>query len=165
MLRLPVVLIAALALAPTATAGLIVPFSRTDSQTVIKQKIEVNLKHTRFVCKYGTGQIRANHCQATRWLVRWLNKLTAPILLIPHKSAWLCIHRFEGSWTDSGDPYWGGLQMDRGFMQSYAPKWLLRKGWANTWTPAQQMWVAERAYSSGRGFWPWPNTARYCHLL
>src|SRR5205823_13975611 len=24
----------------------------------------------------------------------------------PHKRQWLCIHRYEGSWSDSGDPYW-----------------------------------------------------------
>jgi len=83
----------------------------------------------------------------------------------PHKSGWLCIHRFEGSWSDSGDPYWGGLQMDRGFMRTYAPRFLLRKGWANRWTPLEQMWVAERAHRSGRGYTPWPNTARYCGLL
>jgi hypothetical protein len=83
----------------------------------------------------------------------------------PHKSAWLCIHRFEGSWADSGDPYWGGLQMDRGFMSTYAAGVLLHKGWANRWTPLEQMWVAERAFRSGRGFWPWPNTARACGLL
>ena len=40
----------------------------------------------------------------------------------PHKRGWLCIHRFEGSWSDDGDPYWGGLQMDRGFMRTYAPR-------------------------------------------
>ena len=33
---------------------------------------------------------------------------------------------------------------------------------ADHWTPIEQMWVAERAYRSGRGFYPWPNTARYC---
>ncbi|TML53411.1 MAG: hypothetical protein E6G15_09220 [Actinobacteria bacterium] len=82
----------------------------------------------------------------------------------PHKSAWLCIHRFEGSWSDLGDPYWGGLQMDRGFMRRYAPGELLRRGWANRWTPLEQMWVAERAYRT-RGFYPWPNTARYCGLI
>jgi hypothetical protein len=27
------------------------------------------------------------------------------------------------------------------------------------------MWVAERAYRSGRGFYPWPNTARACGLI
>jgi hypothetical protein len=82
----------------------------------------------------------------------------------PHRSGWLCIHRFEGSWRDSGDPYWGGLQMDRGFMRVYAPRLLLRRGWANRWSPLEQMWVAEHAHR-GHGYWPWPNTARYCGLL
>jgi len=83
----------------------------------------------------------------------------------PHKSGWLCIHRYEGDWTDSGDPYWGGLQMDRGFMSTYAPRVLLRRGLANHWTPLEQMWVAERAHRRGRGFYPWPNTARSCGLI
>ena len=83
----------------------------------------------------------------------------------PHKGAWLCIHRYEGSWSDSGDPYWGGLQMDRGFMSGYAPGYLLRRGLANNWSPLEQMWVAERAYRSGRGFYAWPNTARFCGLI
>ena len=55
--------------------------------------------------------------------------------------------------------------MDRSFMSSYAPASLLRRGYANSWTPLEQMWVAERAYRSGRGFGPWPNTARMCGLL
>jgi len=83
----------------------------------------------------------------------------------PHRRGWLCIHRFEGSWGDGSDPYWGGLQMDRGFMQSYAPRVLLRRGWANRWTALEQMWVAERAHRSGRGYGAWPNTARHCGLL
>ncbi|HMH46913.1 MAG TPA: hypothetical protein VK538_04295 [Solirubrobacteraceae bacterium] len=83
----------------------------------------------------------------------------------PHKSAWLCIHRYEGSWSDSGDPYWGGLQMDRGFMSGYAPRYLLSRGLANHWSPLEQMWVAERAFRSGRGFYAWPNTARFCGLI
>ena len=83
----------------------------------------------------------------------------------PHEGAWLCIHRYEGSWGDSGDPYWGGLQMDRGFMAGYAPRYLLRRGLADRWSPLEQMWVAERAYRSGRGFYAWPNTARYCGLM
>ena len=83
----------------------------------------------------------------------------------PHKRAWLCIHRYEGSWRDGGDPYWGGLQMDRSFMRTYAPRVLLRRGWANRWTPLEQMWVAERARRSGRGFYAWPNTARFCRLI
>jgi CubicO group peptidase (beta-lactamase class C family) len=83
----------------------------------------------------------------------------------PHRLGWLCIHRYEGSWHDSGDPYWGGLQMDRGFMETYAPRVLLRRGWADHWTSLEQMWVAERAHRSGRGYGAWPNTARLCGLL
>jgi hypothetical protein len=83
----------------------------------------------------------------------------------PHEAAWNCIHRYEGAWTDSGAPYYGGLQMDLSFQQAYGADLLRRKGTADHWTPIEQMWVAERAYRSGRGFYPWPNTARYCGLL
>ena len=83
----------------------------------------------------------------------------------PNVRAWLCIHRYEGSWSDAGAPYYGGLQMDAGFMRRYGG-WLLRtKGTADHWTPLEQIWTAERARRSGRGFWPWPNTARMCGLL
>jgi hypothetical protein len=83
----------------------------------------------------------------------------------PHEWAWRCIQRYEGPWRDKWDPYWGGLQMDRSFMQHYAPRYLLRRGWAHRWTPVEQMWVAERALRAGRGFYPWPNTARICGLI
>ena len=82
-----------------------------------------------------------------------------------HRSAWLCIHRYEGSWRDDGGPYYGGLQMDIGFQEHYGRMLLRAKGTANHWTPLEQMWIAERAYQSGRGFYPWPNTARYCGLI
>lgn len=79
--------------------------------------------------------------------------------------AWMCIHRHEGSWRDTGDPYWGGLQMDWSFMRSYGASLLYRKGPASNWTWWQQVMVAEKAYRSGRGFYPWPNTARACGLI
>ena len=82
----------------------------------------------------------------------------------PHLSQWRCIHRYEGSWRDSGAPYWGGLQMDMSFMSTYGSHLLRRKGTADHWTPLEQMWVAEKAHRSGRGFGPWPNTARACGL-
>jgi hypothetical protein len=82
----------------------------------------------------------------------------------PHLRQWLCIHRYEGKWTDPNSPYYGGLQMDREFQATYGPELLRSKGTADHWTPLEQMWVAERAYRT-RGFWPWPNTARYCGLL
>ena len=83
----------------------------------------------------------------------------------PHAREWACIHRFEGSWTDPNAPYYGGLQMDLGFQRTYGRYLLRNKGTAEHWTPLEQMWVAERALRSGRGFYPWPNTARYCGLI
>jgi hypothetical protein len=81
----------------------------------------------------------------------------------PEFRNWLCIHRYEGSWADSGSPYWGGLQMDLSFQQTYGG-WLLRhQGTADHWSPLEQIWVAVRA-SHSRGFSPWPNTARDCGL-
>jgi hypothetical protein len=83
----------------------------------------------------------------------------------PRLKGWLCIHHYEGSWTDPNAPYYGGLQMDMGFMEAYGARLLRAKGTADHWTPLEQIWVAERAYRSGRGFYPWPNTARWCGLI
>jgi Transglycosylase-like domain len=83
----------------------------------------------------------------------------------PHESGWRCIHRYEGGWNAAtGNGFYGGLQMDVGFMRTYAPHLLRKKGTADRWTPLEQMWVAEKAHRSGRGFSPWPNTARACGL-
>jgi hypothetical protein len=83
----------------------------------------------------------------------------------PHLGAWRCIHRWEGPWHDPYAPYYGGLQMDIAFQRRYAPGLLRRKGTADHWTRFEQMWVAERALRDGRGFYPWPLTARYCGLI
>jgi Transglycosylase-like domain len=97
---------------------------------------------------------RWQHRAHTAWL-----RATHP----PRLQDFLCIHRYEGSWVDSGGPYWGGLQMDLSFQRSYGG-WLLRhKGTADHWSPLEQIWVAERATRS-RGFSPWPSTARDCGL-
>jgi hypothetical protein len=83
----------------------------------------------------------------------------------PRLKAWLCIHHYEGAWNDPNAPYYGGLQMDMSFQQAYGAALLHRKGTADHWSPLEQIWVAERAYRSGRGFYPWPNTARWCGLI
>jgi hypothetical protein len=84
----------------------------------------------------------------------------------PFRRAWECIHRGEGSWgSNTGNGYYGGLQMDLQFQRTYAPRFLLRKGTADRWTRLEQIWVAEHARRSGRGFYPWPNAARVCGLI
>ena len=88
----------------------------------------------------------------------------------PRLGAWLCIHRHErhprqGWATATGNGFFGGLQMNLSFQRTYGSDLLRRKGTANRWTAIEQIWVAERAYRSGRGFYPWPNTARYCGLI
>jgi len=104
---------------------------------------------------------------AKKALVRWKRLATTTRRRAqhpPHFDQFMCIHHFEGSWRDAGSPYWGGLQMNYGFQATYG-SWLLRtKGTADHWTPLEQIWVAEKAAKS-RGFYPWPNTARYCGLI
>ena len=120
------------------------------------------------VGKLALAKAQVRHDRATKdpWLARdraYIRKLRLA-LRPPHYTAWLCIHRYEGSWTDPNPPFYGGLQFDYGFQATYGRHLLKLKGTADHWTPLEQMWTAERAYRS-RGFYPWPNTARYCGLI
>jgi hypothetical protein len=88
----------------------------------------------------------------------------------PHKSAWLCLyvherHASHGWRTNTGNGFYGGLQMDWSFMRAYGPRLLQAKGTADRWTALEQMWVGERALRAGRGFHPWPNSGRACGLI
>jgi Transglycosylase-like domain len=81
-------------------------------------------------------------------------------------SAFLCIHRYEASWdANTGNGYYGGLQMDRRFQSLYGSDFVARWGTADNWPAWAQLQAAIRAYRSGRGFYPWPNTARVCGLI
>jgi len=88
-----------------------------------------------------------------------------------HHSLWLCIHEGEGDWEDGGDPYWGGLQMDRNFITAYlrhfAPGsdpphgYVGPNGWSNAASQYAQETAAEYGYrASGysaawiHGKWP-----------
>lgn len=82
------------------------------------------------------------------------------------RQSFMCIHRFEGDWaSDTGNGYYGGLQMDRRFQSLYGPDFVARWGTADNWPAWAQLQVALRAYRAGRGFYPWPNTARACGLI
>jgi hypothetical protein len=80
--------------------------------------------------------------------------------------AFTCIHHYEGAWNDeTGNGFHGGLQMDYAFETRYGAEFYSRWGDAGHWPPWAQIQAAIRAHDSGRGFGPWPNTARYCGLL
>jgi hypothetical protein len=101
---------------------------------------------------------------------RYKHALHTVIFSQPYGKSWLeaaflCIHSFEGSWNDPDAPYWGGVQMDASFMRSYGDSFYRAWGTADHWPIAAQIATAMRAYLAGRGFHPWPNTARYCGLL
>jgi len=110
----------------------------------------------------------SSHAEAVQRLQAWRRIAAATRRRAqnpPHKQSWLCIHRYEGAWQDPNPPYYVGLQMDVQFQRTYGGAIFRRKGTADHWTPLEQMWTAERAHRSGRGFYPWPNTARYCGLI
>ena len=105
-----------------------------------------------------------------RWVLRsWRHKAGKMRRRAHHPrrlEAWLCIQRQEGPWNaNTGNGYYGGLQMDLQFQRTYGADLLRRRGLAHRWGYLEQIWVAERAYRSGRGFYPWPNTARSCGLI
>ena len=75
---------------------------------------------------------------------------------------WECIHEHEGSWTDDGAPYWGGLQFSDWFQRHYGPEFYARWGTANHWPIWAQLVAAERAWRES-GFRQW-GTAGRCGL-
>jgi hypothetical protein len=108
----------------------------------------------------------------------WQRRLAEEAILVlrhararPHipaylQAAFLCIHRFEGAWnSNTGNGYYGGLQMDSRFQSLYGRDFSRRWGTADNWPAWAQLQAAVRAYRAGRGFWPWPNTARACGLI
>lgn len=92
------------------------------------------------------------------------------------KAGLLCIHHYEGSWTDGGGPYYGGLQMDLGFQSTYGYMvirihgtpvkldFMRMWGTADHWPIWAQLQAGRNGYRA-RGWHPWPNTARFCGLL
>jgi hypothetical protein len=87
----------------------------------------------------------------------------------PHYKDWKCIMYYEawhhGKWrANTGNGFYGGLQMNMDFQRAYGASLLRTKGTADNWTPREQMWVAEKGLRARGGFNPWPNTGRYCGL-
>jgi hypothetical protein len=113
---------------------------------------------------------------AARALLLWQSREAAAALRVASHAhpalpgtlirAFGCIHSYEGAWTsNTGNGYYGGLQMDLSFQRLYGAEYLRRWGTADNWPSWAQLTAAVAAYRSGRGFWPWPNSARVCGLI
>jgi hypothetical protein len=144
---------------------------------VLRRSLQAYLPHPR------DARLSWRHAQVRHELAWWkrtdrTTRRLARIPLsrrIPRWSEWQCIARFESlrHWDmspstepSSGGAYWGGLQMDVEFQETYGSDMIRRHhgGLANTWTAPEQITVANRAWKT-RGYNPWPNTARSCGLL
>jgi hypothetical protein len=146
-------------------------FHAGDTPQQREHVLERNERHLAYVAEHGRGAPRRRHARALRWVVAELADVRAQLETITYyvppqiRAAFMCIHGGEGAWDDPDAPYWGGLQMDLEFQETYGPELLAAKGTADHWTAAEQIHVAYRAYRSGRGFHPWPNTAHRCGLI
>lgn len=130
----------------------------------------MGVPHTASTGSYLTTTSAKYRAWVLNYWQRVHNKVSRQFVTVPNASAWQCIMGYEtghtGNWhINTGNGYYGGLQMDMDFQRTYSSYLLGLKGTANNWSPAEQMWVAEHARASGRGFYPWPNTARYCGLI
>lgn len=118
-----------------------------------------------------------NHAKRMKWIhaleflkhrrdVAWKKLHPRPQLEKRLVDAFSCIHHYEGAWNaNTGNGYYGGLQMDMTFQSTYGSDFMTQWGTADNWPVYAQLQAAIRAYKSGRGFYPWPQTARYCHLI
>ena len=160
----------ALPKAPRLHGRLAQRLSYARKATIALRKVYPGTVTTRFVtahAKTGSATLRL-----------WQERLAEAALavarhgrarpLVPSflEGAFLCIHRYEGAWNaNTGNGYYGGLQMDRRFQSLYGSDYVARWGTADNWPAWAQLQAAVRAYQSGRGFYPWPNTARVCGLI
>lgn len=112
-------------------------------------------------------EIKRDHLVRLRFTKHRLSLLTPKPVIVPWLlDAFTCIHQYEGAWNaNTGNGFYGGLQMDMAFQASYGAEFLARYGTADNWPIWAQLKAASRAYQSGRGFYPWPNTARACGLI
>jgi hypothetical protein len=168
---IPVTVLAALSLAMPA-AGSSEPAS-VDEIVETRQKTwrwQDVMQRKRTPAPLGLQALSSRSAAMQEWaLATWRDRLERMRSLArnsPHEGEFRCIHGHEGAWTaNTGNGYYGGLQMNVPFQRQYGLLHLRRKGTANNWTPMEQIWTGERALRAGRGFHPWPTAARRCGLI
>lgn len=124
----------------------------------------IDLRESVPTCMMARKQVR-QHTERFVQLTDKIHELTRPKLAGWLLDSFTCVHGGEGAWNaNTGNGYYGGLQMDISFQQAYGPEFYARWGTADNWPIWAQLFTAVRGYLS-RGFAPWPNTARACGLL
>lgn len=122
--------------------------TRTEERNATRAKLR-RVQKDKALLRQSLKQTLSADLYGTHWLER----------------AFLCIHAGEGAWTsNTGNGYYGGLQFDSSFQRTYGGEYM-KLGSADKWPVSVQIAVAVKAYLSGRGFHPWPNTARVCGLI
>lgn len=176
MLRLTTVVVGVAAL----TVALTQVFTSEASTPMVRSTYQGRTAQSWAVAAHGWQRTAVKRAHLSEWLQKRLTarvlevgslhravrRLSAhdTVLTSPLERNFLCIHSHEGSWTDPNAPFYGGLQMDDSFQRTYGPEFYKAWGSADHWPASVQIAVAIRAYLR-RGYYPWPNTARYCGLL
>jgi Transglycosylase-like domain len=163
-----------LAVALPASPGL---RSRLSRRIAYARKLTLRLRRI-FPGRVSRAYARGHAATGTATLKLWQERSARAALLadrygearriVPRylASAFTCIHHYEGAWdSNTGNGYYGGLQMDLRFQSRYGAAYLHRWGTADNWPAWAQLQAAVHAYRAGRGFYPWPNTARACGLI
>jgi hypothetical protein len=104
-----------------------------------------------YLARVWREKAHAARLEFERWFERTLRK-------------WACIHEHEAPWNaNTGNGYFGGLQMTRWFQRRYGPEFYRRYGTADRWPVFAQLIAAERAWRECRCFRQW-GTAGMCGL-
>ena len=170
-----VVALTAVVAVPSASAE----DSADDTRSLVEKIVDVRektwrwqrvMQRPRTEAKLGSRALSSRSTEAQRRILAIWRERNARMRRAayhsPHDAGFRCIHRHEGPWdANTGNGYYGGLQMDLAFQRRYAPWYLRKQGTADKWTPLEQIWVAEHAFREGRGFYPWPTAARRCGLI
>lgn len=139
---------------------------KAPSKSTFNASLVRSCKYTIWVAHHWKHKARAARQSYLVWYKERKEAATRKLATGALTSDWACIHSHEGDWNaNTGNGYYGGLQMDYGFMQSYGAEFLDKWGTADNWPVWAQVTAATRARDSGRGYSPWPNTARMCGLL
>jgi hypothetical protein len=157
------VIILSLLLGGSAYAGELVskPANRTTKAIFASQT--KNLKHSRYVCKYGDNRNQRWHCKATRWLQREWNESYAKLHPAPPDSRWSTVQPYDDkldrmascesgrNWSiNTGNGFYGGLQFTLGTWQSVGGR-----GYPHQNSELEQKYRAVLLIQSS-GYGPWP---------